>query len=1319
MGTTGEGEARLVEGTDGQQETVAARAEVRSGDRGRIDANLAAIRVVQRLEDSGEAASAEDARVLAGWTSWGAVPQIFDEQDTRFASEREQLRELLDASEWKAARRTVLNAHYTANEHVQPMWDALIGLGFDGGQVLEPGCGSGQFLAAAPAQGLAAPVRLTGVELDPMTARIAQALNPRANVRAESFAASPFADDTFDAVIGNVPFGKVALYDPQHNAGKHSIHNHFILKSLDLTRPGGMVAVLTSRYTLDARDSAARAAMFERADLVGAVRLPTGAHRKLAGTEAVTDLVILRKRAEGQARGDDSWVYTSAVDLVDRDGDAIATQLNDYWSEHPEQVLGQMRLAHGMYNAHTLTVDADEAKGPLAEQFAQATARVVAAGREHGMVLAPRQDGAAVIDADAVVESVARTGDITTFEGHLDYDEQTGAFTRVTNGVREPFEVRAAAHVRPLAELIGMRDVAVQLLDAEASSIEDTPQMERLRAELNTRYDAYVAKYGPLGKVTISESSRLDKNGDPIVSRRYPGAMALFRRDPHRAVVTSLEEYDEKTGTAIKRPIMHGRVVSARVVPTHADTPADALAMVWDAEQEVNLERIGALLGVDAAQARRQLGTLVYDEPEGGLVPAAQYLSGDVRAKLKDAQNAAAHQPAFKVNVEALRQVVPRDLGPDEITVRLGAVWVPREDVEAFLQETLDDPGVRVAHGGGSAWKITAGSKVSQKAVAEWGTERLSALDLAGRLMTQKAVAVHDTIQDGDSERQVLNAPETEAAKAKARALQEEFNTWVWADPQRAERLTTRYNELFNAQVLRDYTADGQRLALPGLISAFDPHPHQRTAVARIINEPSVGLYHGVGAGKTAEMVMGAMELGRLGLVNKPAVIVPNHMLEQVTTEWLGLYPNANVLAAGSGDLAKDGRRDFIAKAATGAWDGIVMTQGAFQSLDVSRATREQYRDSVLSTYHGQLQRLQASGDRNMTTKRMERALQKFEQRLEKQLDLKHDPGLTFEQTGIDYLLVDELHMYKNRTIVSNIQDAAKEGTDRATDLDMKLTYLRQRAAQSGRSPRVMTGATATPIPNSMSEAYIMQTYLRPDLLEEAGLTDFDAWAATFGESVTELEVAPEGGFRSKTRFARFNNLPELMRMWHISADVKTSAELALNVPLLSEQDGQRGPQIVAIEPSEELVAFMEGLEERAERIKTRQVEPTQDNMLKLSSHGRWAGLDMRLVPDEARPDMGAQDQLFTPPTKTDVAAERIHAIWQANRDNIYRDAEGEPHPRAGGFQIVFSDMGTPSDSWNAYDAIRDRLVELGMDRSRIQFVHDANTVREERPAVR
>lgn len=1290
-------------------------------ERARIEANLAALRLVHDLRESAREPSADERAVLGRWwRSWGAVPKVFDELEVQHADTRAELARWLGRDGYVAARRTVLNAHYTAPGYAQAMWGALAGLGFAGGNVLEPGCGAGVFLGSAPAD-----TRVTGVELDPTTAFIARARFPEATVRTESFADSPFADDTFDAVIGNVPFADVTLHDPVHNRDKLSMHNHFIVKSLDLTRPGGVVAVLTSRWTLDAAGEKARQAMQDRADFLGAVRLPAGAHRIVAGTDAITDLVLFRKRALGEAAGDDSWVHASSVRLPNRDGDLVEVSIGSWFTEHPETVLGELSVVHGQYAEALTVIPSREGsrEGSVAEQFAAACSSLVERVNRDGKGFVQRSVDAPVIDPGMVVEPVARAGSIDGFDGHLSFDGDQ--WRQVRSGRIEPLEVPASQQ-RQLRDLVGLRDATVALLDAEAASMEDTEQIAALRAGLNTRYEAYVDRFGPVNTVKVTETSRLDKHGDPIVSRRYPPAMRTFRTDPHRAVVCALEHYDERTGTATKAAIFTGRVVAPRVVPTSVESPADALAIVLDTHGRVDLDHVASLLDVDTDVARERLGDLVFADPADDmrLVPAAAYLSGDVRQALRVAQEAVQNHPEraveLAVNVAALEKVVPEDLGPEDITARLGAVWIPERDVRDFLAETLDDARVSVVHAGGSNWKVTGGNKHAQAAVADWGTERMNALTLAERLMQQKRIVVIDVIDDGDTQRRVVNPVETEAAKAKAEAMQAAFGQWLWEDPARRDRLLRAYNDTFNNLALRDYTADGERLSLPGLASSFTPHPHQRSAVARMISEPAVGLYHGVGAGKTAEMVMGAMELGRLGLVSKPAVVVPNHMLEQVTREWLQLYPQANVLAAGSEDLRGDGRRMFIARAATGQWDGIVMTQGAFGSLAVSGATERAYMDRELSLYRDQLSRMrEADTGGGMTVKRMEKMLVTMEEKLEAKLDRPRDEGVTFEQTGIDYLLIDELHMYKNLTIVSNIDGVARDGAQRATDLDMKIDYLRQRAETSGRPARVLTGATATPIANSMAEAYVMQRYLRPDLLEKAGITDFDAWAATFGESVTELEMAPEGGsFRPKTRFAQFNNLPELLSMWHVSADVKTSRDLQLNVPDLVERgDGVRAPETVVVEQSEDMVEVMSWIGYRAEMVRSGAVPPEEDNMLKISSDGRKAALDLRLLTADDAPvnRAGLSGQVLGEPglwtmNKLDVAAARIHGIWRDNLDREYLTPDGTPHPTRGGFQIVFCDLGTPNDGWNVYDQLRDKLTEHGMDSSRVRFVHDANT---------
>ena len=772
--------------------------------------------------------------------------------------------------------------------------------------------------------------------------------------------------------------------------------------------------------------------------------------------------------------------------------------------------------------------------------------------------------------------------------------------------------------------------------------------------------------------------------------------MRLLRSDPFAALVGALENFDESTQTATPAGMLSERVVLPRAPRLGADTPEDALAICLDTHGRVELEEIARLLGAEPGEARERLAELVYEDPdEQRLVPAAEYLSGNVRAKLADARHAAAGRAELEVNVRALERVLPADLAAEEIEPRLGAVWIDTNTHRQFLSEILEDPDLQVEHPGGAVWAVK-GRTWSVQATSAWGTERMPAPQLAKAVLEQRPIQVTDEIDDGERTRRVVNPTETAAAQEKAQALQERFAEWCWEDPDRARRLAGEYNRRFNSIVLRDYSTEGERLSLPGLARTFTPRPHQRAAVARMLAEPAVGLFHQVGAGKTAEMICGAAELRRLGLVSKPAVVVPNHMLEQFSREWLQLYPQARVLAASSEDLAGEKRRAFVARAAANDWDAVILTRSAFQRLPASHETQITYRHRELEQLRAMLER--SKGERGLTIKRLEKRLLAGEQRLEQQLDGPSDPGLCFEHTGIDYLIVDEAHDYKNLQTISNIRDAAIDGSKRASDLHMKLEWLRERHGE-----RVATMATATPIANSITEAHVMTRYLRPDLLQAAGIDDFDAWAATFGQTVTEIEVAPTGGgdYRMHTRFARFQNVPEMLRLWHVFADVKSAEDLRLPAPDLAERpDGQRAPQTVLIEPSPELQAYVQQLGRRAEQVRARAVSPEEDNMLKVTTDGRKAALDTRLVTDE-RPSTAG---------KLEHAADKIAGLWAEHRERTYRDpASGEPSPVPGALQIVFCDLSTPnSGRWNVYDELRQLLHARGLPDASVRFIHEA-----------
>jgi N12 class adenine-specific DNA methylase len=1223
---------------------------------------------------------------LARWSGWGAVPTIFDESSDQLADQRAELHRLLDDRQWRAAARTTLNAHYTDAAIAQVMWDVLTehGFGADGaGQVLEPGCGAGTFLGMAPPSA----TQLTGIELDPRTAAIARHLYPHADIRTESFADTRIPAGSLDLVIGNVPFGKIALHDKVHNAGGHSLHNYFILKSLALTRPGGVVCVLTSHYTMDASNPAARREIAGLADLVAAVRLPMSAHQRAAGTQVITDVLILRRRDDpaadpGSATG---WDITESIG-----GDeARQVYVNEYFIDHPDRVIGATGTRSGPFGPE-LEVSA----GPDTDIAAQLRTHIDDALRtELARDPAWRMFGQRTA-APQRPASPPPAAPINHQQDHIDVDGH-GGFTIVDQGALVPHPV-PRSQARELTALLKLRDTTVALLAAEAATSEDTEAIDGLRQRLNQHYDAYVKAFGPINRISYRRTGRVDEvTGEDRLARIAP-PQGRFRIDPHAPAVYALENFDAVTGTARKAPIMAARVVAPRAPRLGADTPADAVAICLDTYGEVRLAEVARLLGRSEDATRQALTGLVFTDPDtpARLVPAAEYLSGNVRTKLAAAEAAAERDAAaaahrWDENIAALRGVLPADLTPAEIDARMGASWIEAEIVQQFLRELLDDPNIEVENPRGSTWAVRGG-RYSVLSTSTYGTNRAAATDLAAALLEQRQIRVTDELEDG---KRILNLTETVAAQEKAAEISERFSEWIWSDPHRASTLARRYNDMFNSIVLRSY--DGTQMQLPGLTVTFTPRPHQTAAVARIVSEPSVLLAHEVGAGKTAEMVIGAMELRRLGMVRKPAVVVPNHMLEQFSREWMQLYPQARILAASIDDLARDRRRLMVARIATGDWDAVILSRSAFERVPLSPAAQQRYFDSQLADMREQLDR--ARGGRGLTVKRLEGALARAEERLKKLTDGAKDPGITFEETGIDYLFVDEAHGYKNLRTVSNIPGVAIEGSQRASDLDMKLDFLRGR-----HGGRVATFATATPIANSVSEAYTMQRFLRPDLLTAAGLTDFDTWAATFGEVTTDLELAPDGSrFRMQSRFAKFRNVPELLRMWHVSADIKTAEDLHLPTPDL--RGGQA--ETVVVPATDELEGFMRELSERADRVQNRQVDPDVDNMLRIATHGRMAALDLRLL--GRRPGEN---------TKLLVAADRIAEIHHANADRAYPDSD-----TLGSLQIVFCDLGTPqarrgsrtAGEWNVYDELKQLLIARDIPANAIRYVHEARNDKE------
>ncbi|WP_167162967.1 helicase-related protein [Streptomyces sp. MBT27] len=1287
-----------------------------SGEKAKSRANVAAVQLLRQIQAENRPATADEQKVLARWSGWGSLPIVLADRPQptdgnyrdkdgnpdpakyaralkkweSFAKERAAVRELLDDNEWAAAKANTLNAHYTDNALVQPVWDLLRELGFDGGNVLEPGSGSGNFIGAAPDN-----TRITGVELDPTSAAISQLLYPHARIVNQSFGDLRLPDGHFDAVVGNVPFGRFPLYDEQVNPDlKHSIHDTFILKSLAKVRPGGLVAVITSRFTLDGEDDTARRQMASMGDLVGAVRLPAGAHQEAAGTGVVTDLLVFRRRLadENQHATDLSWLRSSKKNI---NGHEIA--VNDYFQRHPRNVLGELTTGRGQFSDHDLTVvgDKEVTLPALRAAMERITSGSSSGGRSDRMRYVPEINA---VDRDLELAGQKHEGAV-----HVLSD---GSFTQVDEGVVVPLDVHPTQQEH-LRKLLGLRDLTNQLLrlEGETRAAGENDRMRALRSELNKAYDAYAAAHGPLDKpgqtrfFTPQEAKdRAKAEGLKSVpdAWKLPTALQLFEDDPSSAVAFGLDKWDDGAKSGRKADIFSQRVLAPREIADRADSPEQAIALALELDGgELHLPTIARLLGSDdLADVREQIGPLAFDEPgTNRLVSRGEYLSGNVRVKLAQAQEAAASNPQFAANVAALKNVIPRDLDPAEIKVKMGAPWIPETDITAFLQHILGTKHVRAEHGGGSMWEVD-GPTTGIAATSDWGTAAKPAPDVAKALLEQRTITVTKTIRVNGRETSVTDDEATSAAQAKAKEMADRFSEWVWEDPERSKRLARVYNDRFNNLVMREF--DDSPLALPGAVADWNMRPHQNAAIRRIVTDPSVLLAHVVGAGKTATMVAGTQELRRTGLARKPAIIVPNHMLGQFRREYLELYPDAKLLTASSTDLTGKKRRRFVAKAATGDWDAVILTQGAFERIPMRVEAQEKYMRRELDQLESQITRAKGRQGQSLTLKRLEETLKRAEEKLKRKLAAKTDQGTVhFEDTGIDYLMVDEAHGYKNLATASHIEGASIAGSARASDLHMKIDYLRGR----NESGRVVTLATGTPIANSVTEAFVMQRYLRPDVLEDAGIDDFDNWAATFGEIVQNLELAPDGsGFRMKARFARFHNAAELLRMYRLATDVQTAADLGLPTPPVRKNaEGKRG-EIVTVPISAEQKAFVTALP-NAKWIHDK------GGILKAIGLASRAAIDMRLVGGEG--DEGG---------KIDYAVQKIAEIYEENKDRVYPVSAKDHTPQKlpGSLQIVFMDSGTPGskakNAWDAYGHMKQELIQAGLPAEKIRFIHEAKT---------
>ena len=1361
---------------------------VPSGKKARVQANLAAIRTLHVLEADDRYATSEEQDVLAQWSGWGAVPEIFDPRRDDYADERAQLEALLSPTEWNRARHTILNAHYTDPAVVSEAWNLMRRAGFQGGLVLEPGSGSGTFIGHAPAD-----AQMVGVELDTLSARISAALYPSAQIRNESFADTAVPDNAFVAAVGNVPFGDIKLWDDAHNRRQHSIHNHFIIKSLDLTAPGGYVTLLTSRYTADAANPAARREMTDRADLVGAVRLPTGAFRRVAGTEVVTDLLVFRVREEGRepteatrqfARTDDIRID---VDTADGYAPPATISINDYFLNNPGHVLGSLSVGHGMYGANELRVLPSSDK-PLPQQIADALGPVIdeAVLDGRGMTAdrnAVTYDGALAAEHGLVIPVAARE----------DVALQSLRYNADLNIIEQYTKAGWAASKCPknrVAEtraILDLRDTYLSLIDLQREG-GDTANKDALRAALNDRYDAYVSRYGFLNRFTWQEpkdvtqeqhDSRLEtaldawiKNegkiieaegrGDipedvysrldeeawiPTTSRRKIQLHLIkeLKLDPYIASVLALESFDEQRMIGRKAAVFTTDVLEPATPIDHAETIHDALAVCMDESATIDVERIAQLMDTQTSTVENQLQSeaLAFrslSDPSTW-IPRSRYLSGNVRVKLADAEEVAASDDRYKTNVAALRTVLPARI-EEGISVRLGVTWVTADDYEQFIADTfrIAKNQVTVTRSN-DAWTIEGNSYydgykadalafgvVPQRGSDNRagynfvGTEREQRLDNQGVSLGKDRSGVHDHWSVLDSlmnsrpvtinrskaykeeypEGGAIHAGATRAAKQRAERLQEAFSDWALnGDPERRERIITEYNWRFNATVAPSY--DGSRRSFPGLGKTFSPYPYQRDAVERIINEPTVLLNHVVGAGKTGTMLMGAMELKRLGLVRQPWIVVPNHIVDQVSREAAQWYPAANVLS-GAGRTEKEDRQTLLAQSAAQDWDIVIVPLSAFTRMNTSAQTRATFIEKQLEDMREALITANEGSGTAITMKQLERAITKSEQALSEALDARaKDDGLTFEQSGADYLFIDEAHLYKNLARTSGVQELSHPGSKQAMDLKLKLDYLRDRkrmeAADAGVASdayveRVACFATGTPVANSLSELFVMQTYLRPDLLAHAGVEHIDAWGQTFTATTESVELNASGTkLRSVTRVGKFANVGDLVGMTSQFTDAVTRDQVPVDLPL--KRTGSN--VVIDFEPSQDVRDFIQDLGYRADNVNSKRMD--RDNALKIANDGRNVSLDPRSAHLPAPPEGGRAREVAT----------RILAEYASTRDNTYIDALGEEAELRGGLQIVFCDRSVPKGDgqWNIYVGIKNELIAGGMPAEQIAFVHD------------
>ena len=1223
------------------------------GPKQKFARNIEAIRTLFKLEEEHRGATAEEQQVLSQYVGWGGLADAFDPNKENWSAEYTHLKELLSEDEYAAARASTLNAHYTSPTVIRGIYDAVERMGFRSGNILEPSMGVGNFFGMLP--DTMQDSRLYGVELDSITGRIAKKLYPQADITVAGFETTD-RRDFYDLAVGNVPFGNYKVNDKAYNKLGFSIHNYFFAKAIDQVRPGGVVAFVTSRYTMDSKDSTARKHMAERADLLGAIRLPNNAFRANAGTDVVSDIIFLQKR-DRPIDHEPDWVQLGKTE----DGFAI----NQYFVDHPEMVLGNLELESTQYG-HDLTVAPIEG-AVLADQLAEAVQHI------EGNYTAVEIAAPDVADAEAQRKTLPADPTVKNFS----YTVVDGEIYYRENSIMTQIELSDNAKGR-VAGMVELRQIVNELIQQQLNDFPDE-DIKASQAKLNAAYDAFTAKYGLIN----------DKKN-----------ARLFDDDSSYYLLCSLENLDENKNLKSKADMFTKRTIRPERVVTSVDTPSEALAVSIGEHGKVDLPYMAELLGTPGEYRRitTELSGVIFkdpaadaDDPEAGWQMADEYLSGDVRAKLRMAQFAAETNPEFAVNVDALIKAQPRELEASEIDIRLGATWLDPDIIQKFMTETFQIPyylrhAVKVRYSPYTAeWRVegkTATGRGDIISSETYGTSRANAYKILEETLNLKDVRIYDTIEDAEGKpKRVLNKRETMLAQQKQQVIKDAFANWVWQDPQRRIALVKQYNELFNSTRPREY--DGSHIKFVGMNPEITLREHQRNAIAHVLYGGNTLLAHEVGAGKTYEMAASAMEAKRLGLCQKSLFVVPNHLTEQWASDFLNLYPNAKLLVARRKDFETANRKKFCARIATGDYDAVIIGHSQFERIPLSFERQERIIQEQIYETLAAINELKVHAGENFSIKQMEKTRKTLETKLEKlRSDERKDDVITFEQLGVDRLFVDESHFYKNLFLTTKMRNVAGLSTSEAqksSDMFGKCRYLDEITGGRG-----VVFATGTPVSNSMTELYTVMRYLQYSTLQQKKLTHFDCWASTFGETTTAIELAPEGtGYRARTRFAKFFNLPELMSMFKEVADIKTSDQLHLPVPVAKFET-------VVAKPSEIQKEMVQELSKRAAEIHSGAVDASVDNMLCVTNDGRKIGLDVRLM-NPMLPD--------DPNSKLNVCVQNVLKIWEEGKEQKLT-------------QLLFCDLSTPKNdgNFNVYDDIRKKLIAAGVPENEIEFIHNADT---------